>query len=368
MKPTRIALATILLAALAAIAFAAEPPPLQAKAPRVIIPPDEMHPDSVLRMVPQAGPDWGVKALKGPEAWTVTKGRGVRVAVLDTGVDSNHPDLKPRIKSADDLKDFSGSQFGVTDKQGHGTHVAGSVLASGPLPGMAPEAELIVAKVLGDGGSGGVDDIAAGIRWAIGRDADVISMSLGGAGQDSFIPPALVEAEAAGVIVIAAAGNEGPGSNTIGYPGGYKQSVCIGAVDLNLTAANFSSRGTALYTAGPGVGIRSTYPGGQYATMSGTSMATPNIAGLAALWIGAHPEIPKKERPEKFREAIKAASKDLGAVGRDPVYGWGFPDASKMVVPAPSPPSPMPPVPVPPTLGFTGTLKFVNGVLVEIKP
>lgn len=317
----------------------AEPPP------RVGLPPDELVPLKVIRMVEAAGPDWSVKSLKSPEAWAKTKGKGVRVAVLDTGIDANHPDLRGRIKSAADMKDFSGSPYGVVDRQGHGTHCAGSILADGPLPGNAPEADLIAGKVLGDNGSGGVDDIANGIRWAINRDADVISMSLGGAGQDTYIPHALEECEAAGVIVIAAAGNEGPGEGTVGYPGGYKQCIAIAAVDANLKTAGFSSRGPAVYVAGPGVQVRSTYPGGQYATMSGTSMATPNIAGVAALWVAAHPEIAKKDRPAKFREALKLASADLMPPGRDTATGWGFPDATKLVAggsTAPPPPTPNP--------------------------
>ncbi len=330
--------------------------------PWVTLPPDEMKAEFVVRAAP-AGADWGVVALKAPESWAVTKGKGVKVFVLDTGLDSNHPDLKSRIASTDDLKDFTGSRSGWTDKQGHGTHCAGSVLASGSLPGVAPEATLGAGKVLGDNGSGAVTWIAAGIDWATGRGADVISMSLGGPSADSYIPPALARAEAAGVLVIVAAGNEGPREGTVGYPGAYPKAVAIGAVDRNLAVASFSSRGAAVYAAGPGVNIRSTYPGGQY--------ATPNLAGVAALWVAAHPEIKKVDRPAAFRKALVAASKDLGPVGRDTAYGYGFPDASKMVagggtVPPVEPPVPpvVPPV-TPPVKGFTGTITYTyeNGVL-----
>ena len=315
--------------------------------PELGIPPGEEQPIEgqifrVSEMV--AGADWGVLKLNAPAAWKVTKGKGVRVAVLDTGVDVNHPDLAPRIADPADLKDFSNSPFGVVDKQGHGTHCAGSVLASGPLPGCAPEASLIVAKVLGDKGSGGVDGIAKGIRWSVSRNADIISMSLGGPRADSFIPPALAEAEAAGVIVFAAAGNEGPGANTVGFPGGYPLCVTVGAVDTRLNTANFSSRGSAVFVAAPGVNIRSTYPGGQYATMSGTSMATPNLAGVCALWIAAHPEIAKVDRPKAWREALKNACTDLPPNGRDVGTGWGFPDAAKLVAGSVTPP--LPPAPL----------------------
>jgi subtilisin len=292
--------------------------------PRYSLPPDELKPSLVMRAT-EAGPDWGVKFLNCPEAWKKTKGKGVVVCVGDTGCDTNHPDLKNRIKAA---KDFSGSPFGATDKQGHGTHCAGSILADGDLPGVAPEAQLLVAKVLGDTGSGGVDDIANGIKWAVEQGADVISLSLGGGGADTFIPPALKIADEAGVIVIAAAGNEGPREGTVSYPGKYPQCVAVAACDKNRMIANFSSRGPAVYVTGPGVDIRSTYHGGQYATMSGTSMATPHIAGLAALWVASHPEIPKKDRPAKFREELKQA---CNHTERNTARGYGVPDAVKLV-------------------------------------
>jgi subtilisin len=317
---------------------AAEPAP-----PRIELPHDEKIPSLVARDLTASGPDWGVVILKAPESWVKTKGKGAKVAILDTGIDSNHPDLKRRIVA---VKDFTGSPFGVTDKQGHGTHCAGSVAADGELPGVAPEADLIAGKVLNDNGSGGVDDIAKGIDWATEQGADVISMSLGGPGKDSFIPPAIKRAVLAGVIVIAAAGNEGPAEGTVGYPGGYAECITVAACDKSRNIASFSSRGPAVFITGPGVNIRSTYPGGQYATMSGTSMATPNIAGVAALWVAAHPEVAKKDRPEKFREALKAST---GHTDRNTARGFGLPDATKIVgnvTPVPPTP-PVPPVPTP---------------------
>jgi len=351
-------LAVLLFAALAAAVAAvpasgAQPP--AADPPVIVLPPDELRPSRVYR-VEADGVDWGVGKLNAPAAHLVTKGKGVKVAVLDTGVDPSHPDLAAAIAGPDDLKNFTGSRFGVTDRQGHGTHCCGRVLARGVNYGVAPEAGLIAGKVLGDDGSGTVDGIAAGIRWAAkDRGADVISMSLGGGGRDSYLPPALAEAEALGVIVVAAAGNDGPAEGTVGYPGGYAQCVAVGATDIADAIARFSSRGPALFVAAPGKDIRSQYPGGQYATMSGTSMATPHVAGLAALWVAAHPEIPKKDRPAAFRAALKAACKDLGPVGRDAAFGWGLPDAAKLVAAGGT----VPPPPPPPPGGFTGDVAVV---------
>lgn len=311
----------------------------QADPPRIVLPPGEMVPTRLIAAdALTAGPDWGVVALKAPDAWPRTKGRGVTVCVLDTGA-PNHPDLTVKAQ-----RDFTGSRSGSADRQGHGTHTAGTICAAGKLPGMAPEATLITAKVLDDGGSGGVDGIAAGIRWAVDQGAGVLSLSLGGPARDSFIPPALDYAESKGVIVIAAAGNEGPREGTVGFPGGYAKVIAVAAVDAGLIVARFSSRGPAVFVAGPGVAVKSTYLNGQYATMDGTSMATPHVAGLACLWIAAHPEIPKTDRPRKFREALIAASKDLAPPGRDTATGYGFPDAVKLTEPASVPPV-QPPVP-----------------------
>ncbi len=149
-----------------ALSFAAEPPG------RITLPPGELVPGTKTRSITAVGVEWNLNLLKVPDAWAKTKGKGAVVADLDTGIDSNHPDLRNRVKK---VKDFSNSQFGATDKQGHGTHTAGTVAAEGDLPGVAPQCDLIIGKVLGDDGSGGVDAIAAGIDWATENGADVIT-------------------------------------------------------------------------------------------------------------------------------------------------------------------------------------------------
>lgn len=279
------------------------------------IPHDELVPDSVFRAL-EVGPDWGTIKLRCPDAWAVTKGEGVRVFVLDTGIDANHPDLKPQVGA---LKDFTGSQYGPSDHQGHGTHCAGVVSQ------VAPKCTIGAGKVLDDRGSGGVDDIADGIDWAVSQGSDVISMSLGGPTSDNYIPSALRRAVEAGVIVVVAAGNDGPREGTIDYPGAYGDSLAVAAVDSNLTVASFSSRGASVFIAAPGVNVRSTYPGGQYATMSGTSMATPHVAGLAALWVAAAGGKKDGTRSSRFRTALAG-----GRTERTTAYGYGFPDAAKL--------------------------------------
>lgn len=276
--------------------------------------------------------DWGLGTLKVPDAWSKTKGKGALVAVLDTGIDATHTDLKDRVK---DAKDFSGARKkGAADGNGHGTHCAGVIAASEDgkgMVGVAPEAMLLAGKVLDDSGSGWNSDIARGIDWAVDAGADVISMSLGGPSSDSATSAAVQKAEAAGVIVIAAAGNSGPRDGTVGYPGNYPSVIAVAAVDKNEKVADFSSRGKAVYVAAPGVNVRSTYPKQRFASMSGTSMATPHVAGLAALWVSAHPEVKKTDRPAAFRKALEAAAKDLPPVGRDNASGYGLPLAPALV-------------------------------------
>ena len=325
------------LRALAAVAVAGCA--LAAPPPRIGLPPEELKPERLFQTVAaDEGPDWGVVILNVPEVWKTTKGKGVKVCVGDTGASLTHPDLKEAYKGS---RDFTGSKTGVTDVQGHGTHCAGSVGARGPLPGVAPECDIYSAKVLDDSGSGGVDEIAAGIRYAAKVwEVDVISLSLGGPTPDDWVPPAIREAVEAGVIVVCAAGNEGPRENTEGYPGGYKDSISVAAADKTRAIANFSSRGKNVFIAAPGVNIRSTYPGGQYATMSGTSMACPHLAGVAALWVAAHPEIKKKDRPAAFREALKGSTK---FTDRTTSRGYGLPDAAKVIGTAGAVPPPAPP-------------------------
>lgn len=328
-----------------------EPLPVEPGGPDYSIPPGELIP-TVLEHLPQDTDvaDWGHLSIDVPGAWKVTKGKGATVAVLDTGCDMAHPDLKEQIVGA---KNFTGSRNGASDVQGHGTHCAGIVLAaenSSGMIGVAPHAKLIVGKVLGDNGSGASTWIAAGIDWAAENGADVISMSLGGPGPDQYTRAAVQRALAKGVIVVAAAGNEGPREGTVGYPGGYPECVCVAAIDSQLRTAGFSSRGAAVRVAAPGVSVRSCYPGGRFATMSGTSMATPYVAGCAALYVSAKKARGEKADPAEFFKLIQEQSRDLPPSGRDTATGFGLIQPAKLVgppvvVPPPKDGDPPPPSP-----------------------
>lgn len=309
------------------------------------IPDDEMIPQAMMLEHQLADSrDWGHTPLNLEELQQLADGTGVKVAVLDTGCDLTHQDLKDRIVVS---RDFTGSASGASDVAGHGSHCAGIVAASVNgvgLIGAAPKASLYIGKVLGDNGSGYSSWIAAGIRWAIEQKVHIISMSLGSAGADNTIGAAVKEAFAAGIHVVAAAGNSGPRDGTVGYPGGFEECVCVAAVDSSLKTASFSSRGSQVDVAAPGVNIQSCYPGNRYATMSGTSMATPYVAGCLALYFSY---LLKKgvalPKPVEVFDLIKRTSRDLETTGRDNLTGWGLVNP-KVMMAAVTPPPPPPPV------------------------
>lgn len=299
--------------------------PQQGAAPRPGILPGEEVPVAIASATAEATDslDWGVSRIgAGADLWAKTRGKGVKVAVLDTGCDLAHPDLATGIVGS---KDFTGSRSGPSDVHGHGTHVAGVIgarLNGQGIAGVAPECGVIVVKVLGDNGYGTDPGIAAGIDHA--KDADVINMSLGSPVTSVVIHAAVKRAVASGCIVIAAADNRGPNEGTVGYPGGYPECVCVGATGRDDIAARFSSRGPPLFVAAPGVSIRSCYPGSRYAEMSGSSMAAPHVAGAAALWVAANQHVPRVERPAKFRAALMASCQDVQPNGRDTATGYGL--------------------------------------------
>lgn len=234
---------------------------------------------------------WGVERVGARETWSLGKGAGQVVAILDTGCDPDHPDLAGRVAGGRNFTtDYGGDPENFRDNHYHGTHVAGTaaaVLNGAGLVGVAPECRLLIGKVLNGEGSGETGWVTEGIRWATawrgpnGERARVISMSLGGPEDDPDMHRAIQEAVAAGVLVVCAAGNDGPGQAE--YPGSYPEVVEVGATDRNNNVANFSNTNPELDLVAPGVDIPSTYPGGRYAILSGTSMATPHVSAAAAL-------------------------------------------------------------------------------------
>ncbi|MEE1792259.1 S8 family serine peptidase [Streptomyces sp. BE308] len=251
--------------------------------------------------------DRSTKQVHAPEAWAAGyEGKGTKVAVLDTGVDAEHPDLVNRVAASKNFTDSNSTD----DRQGHGTHTASTVGGSGAADdgrrkGVAPGTSLLVGKVLNDSGSGASSWIIAGMQWAVDQQADVVSMSLGnpaiGTCSDPLAQAAAELSQNTHTLFVVAAGNAGSAIETVSSPGCVPGVLTVGAVDRDDTTAWFSSRGPVAVThtlkpeiAAPGVGISAASAGGRgpyaYREMSGTSMATPHVAGAAAVVRQAHPE------------------------------------------------------------------------------
>lgn len=232
---------------------------------------------------------WGMTKVQAPEAWDVTTGQStIRIAILDTGVDQDHEDLSSKIVIN---KNFTTSST-VDDLYGHGTHVAG-IAAAGTnnglgVAGLGYDCVIMNVKVLDDNGSGYYSWIASGITWAADNGAKVISMSLGGSSGSSTLQSAVNYAWGKGAVIVAAAGNSGSAAPV--YPAYYSNCIAVAATDRNDAKASFSTYGSWVDVAAPGVSIFSTLPNHSnkigslnYGSLSGTSMATPHVAGLAGL-------------------------------------------------------------------------------------
>lgn len=206
---------------------------------------------------------WGIYAVKAPEAWDLAgKGANSRVVVLDTGVDKDHPALASRFEKGRDFTNSRGLPYPFFDDQGHGTHVAGTVLADGVttgLHGVAPEASLLAGKVCAARGCSSVA-IISGVNWAVEEGVDVVNMSLGGPFGSDFARRAYEAAEEADVLIVAAAGNDGVGR--VGFPAAYETTFAVGAIDSTLAKADFSQWGPELDIVAPGVDVLSSVPQG----------------------------------------------------------------------------------------------------------
>lgn len=232
----------------------------------------------------------GVELIQAPQLWNTTKGKGIKVAVLDTGCDINHPDLKDRIIGGWNFTDDDRSNPDIfTDYNGHGTHVAGTIAATennAGVIGVAPEAGLLIVKVLNKAGSGKYEWIIKGIRYAIEQNADIISMSLGGPADVPELHQAIQAAVEKGILVVCAAGNEGDGddsTNEFAYPGCYNEVISVGAINLERDSSDFTNSHNQIDVVAPGEAILSTYLNGKYAKLSGTSMSAPHVSGALAL-------------------------------------------------------------------------------------
>ena len=267
---------------------------------------------------------WGVARVNAPAAWSSGQGSGVKVAVIDTGIDCTHPDLQCDFSQGANIVDPSATPM---DDNEHGTHVSGTIAGrgkGGPV-GVAPKATLLAVKVLDAQGSGNLSDIVKGINWATKHGADVINMSLGGASGSAALERAVKQALAAGVVVVAAAGNSG---GSVGFPGAYDDTIAVAASDSNDKLASLSSRGPEVDFIAPGVDVLSAKMGGGFISYSGTSMASPHVAGLAALAV-SQGYVGLNGPDGVFAQLKKAASPLAGGLTAE-MQGAGMIDAGKL--------------------------------------
>ncbi|AGB42310.1 subtilisin-like serine protease [Halobacteroides halobius DSM 5150] len=285
---------------------------------------------------------WNYKAISLPQAWDVTTGsKEVTVAVIDTGVDLDHPDLEGQLDLKNSVNVINSSST-ADDDHGHGTHVAGilgAVTDNGRgVAGINWNIKIMPIKVFGATGSGNYSNLITGIYWAVNNHAEVINLSLGGSEPTSSLNSLKVAVEYAynkGVTVVAAAGNGGEdmiGDLGLLYPAHYPSTIAVGAVNSRLERANFSNYGANLDFVAPGSYIYSTVPpdltnndlaitdpsGYKYAF--GTSMATPHVAGLAALLIASG----QANTPAEVKRQLRLTAQDLGVFGRDKKHGFGL--------------------------------------------
>jgi len=298
--------------------------------------------------IPEYSNSWGVDHIQADKVHASgNKGSGVRICILDTGIDYNHPDLAANYKGG---KDFINSDNDPKDDNGHGSHVAGiaaAVLNGVGVVGVAPEADLIIGKVLNVNGIGSISDVIAGIEWCVDNDAKIISMSLGSSQPSVAWKAALDAAYSDGVLLVAAAGNsgncEGTGSNVV-YPAKYASVIAVTATtkenDRLIHAFcphplfNIgSSTGPQVELSAPGDNIRSTWLNGAFRTLDGTSMATAHVSGSAALvWLTdetiwaphGYTNGDGVWNNGEIRTVLDRTAQDLGTDGRDRKYGYGL--------------------------------------------
>lgn len=308
---------------------------------------------------PQFGSQWGLTKINCPQAWDSTTGdSSIVVAVLDTGVDLNHPELAPLLLPGQDLVDFppgstprpgwvfEGDFTGVDavpqDEVGHGTHVAGTIACATNngvgVAGVAWNVGLLPVRVLARirntatgrvSGSGSAANIAAGIRWAVDNGARVINMSLGGYADTTVEREAIAYAVSRGVVVVAAMANDNTGEPA--YPAAYPGVIAVGATDSGDSRAEFSNFGNWIDVAAPGVDIQSTYWDDTYASLSGTSMATPHVAGVAALILSRNNSLTADQVGNIIRTTAKPLQDDPAEAVPNDKYGHGLLQADAAV-------------------------------------
>ena len=283
--------------------------------------------------------DWGLRQSNVPETWKVTRGEGISVLVIDTG----YPEHKDIGDNATRGKNFISGEP-IEDENGHQTHCVGIICAKDNgigMVGVAPKAKAICVKALSKSGSGSYIGLAKALDYAIEVKPDIVSMSLGGSVASPILESKIKKLYEMNIPVICAAGNTGEGG--VNWPAAYDQTIAVAAHDKYGKIAKFSSRGNKVEWAAPGVNIYSSFLGNTYASLNGTSMACPFIAGVVALMLAKH----KKQEREtgkndcktvaQIREHLLKYTKDRGSLGKDNDWGYGVIDVEKLIGTEPEP-------------------------------
>ena len=287
--------------------------------------------------------DWGVIRIKADKVWNVSTGKGVKVAVIDSGIQRDHPDLVANIKGG--INFLSGSPEQWDDENGHGTEVAGLIGAANNdigYVGVAPEASLYAVKVMGKDGLAAVSDWISGIYWAADNGMDIANLSLGLYLDPVIYSHTIAEETAAvnyayerGVLLVASSGNQPTTAdcNQVVYPAAISAVIAVGATLPDNNIAYFSCHGPAVELAAPGFFNWAPGLSGSYGQHSGTSVAAPFVSGVAALIKSQNPQF----TPAQIRERLVATAVDLGAPGRDEYYGYGLVNAYDSLFPSAPP-------------------------------
>ena len=261
---------------------------------------------------------WGIQRIYADQVWEVTTGSLIKVAILDTGIDLDHPDLWSNIKGGINIIKPHKS---ADDDGGHGTHLAGTVAAIDNdfgVIGVGPEIHLYAVKVLNKKGVGWLSDIIDALGWCIDNQIQVINMSFGSLEGNQSFHDAIIRAYQAGITMVASAGNNGENSGLIEYPAFYPETIAVSAVGQEDEFASFSSYGLQIDLTAPGVDILSTYRNGFYATMYGTSMSAAHVTGTIALVLTTSPKWGYDLDndgiwdPDEIRERLMDTAENLG--------------------------------------------------------
>lgn len=248
---------------------------------------------------------WGIDAVRAREAWRFTKGAGVRIAVIDTGIDPAHPDLRMCMQGGINLYSENVSTNTIFDDNGHGTHIAGTIAASGEsgLTGVAPKAEIYSVKAFDRNGTAYISDIIRAIEWCVEHKMHVINMSFGMQERSGALMAAVRSAERRGMLIVASAGNGG-NRFVLDEPARYATTLSVGAYNRQGNIASFSKQSAEVDVLAPGEHILSCWLNGGYKHLNGSSMAAAHVSGILALALAIRPKL----QMEEVKRIVKASS------------------------------------------------------------